>query len=237
MAIYRKRRSGAKYLKRKRRKPTKTQELTKTVNQLVKASKQTMKVSRTATYTTGLPISANFNQFNLNPINSSDLIFGTGSNDLHSNWAIWKKSNVQLQISAESEDEWTGLTVFLVSLKNRIPDSKFSGSTGALSLTANSDYYLTQGMCYLNKDIFNIHYYKQFQFNKAAGQTDKQTFTRSFTIRPNCKIVNPNGDWHALDYAQKPSHNYYVLIFNNNSLADAENPWYKMNVVNTFVSP
>lgn len=233
--VGRRKRGNLRYI-RKRRRNTKKQTLTKTVNALVKASKSTGKVIRLATYTSGLPVSANFNQFPICPIQSADRIFGTGSNDLHSNHSKWIKSHIQLQISAEAEKQWTGLTVFLVSLKNSIPDTKFNGSTGALSLTANQDYYMTQGMTYLNKDNFNIHYYKQFQFN-SDSDTGKTTFTKSFTLRPNCKIVNPNGDWSALEYPQKPTQNYYVLIFNNNSLVDLESPYYKMNVVNTFISP
>lgn len=236
-------RSGPRYIKKRRRRQTKMQEMTKTVNQLVKASKSSMKLIRKAQYQAGSILVSPYKVYNISNINGAANIFGTGSNDLHANWALWKKCNIQVQLSAEEEDDWVGCTMFIASLKNRMTDANFDSGNGALTLDSGEHYYQSEGMGYLNKDYFNIHYYKQFQFNNmgaapsGTGNQNTLTHNLSLTLRPNKRIVNGEGDWNALNVPSTPSHNYFIIILNNNLSGDLQYPVIKYHVLNTYTSP
>lgn len=236
MAYYkRSKRTGLKYIRR--RKPRgKMNKIVKTVNQLVKAQKQDNKVIRKALWSSPSTFSSSdVYQAPLTLINSGLDIFGTGSNDQHANYARHIKMNLKLHCDAYTENELIGCSIFVVSLKNRIADSKFipdpaNPNRPKLQLTSGADYIQGGGMTYLNKDVFNIHYSKQFNFtnlgatNSSTGVDGTLSFDKTVNVKMNHKIVNSGGDFGNLDYPTTPSHNYFLLAFTDNLATDGESP-------------
>jgi len=168
-------------------------------------------------------------------------IFGASSDDATANSMIHKGFGIDMLFDAGSETDQINFTVFLVSLKDDIRGGAFNRTTGALSLTDSVDYYTYQGFSMLNKKCFNIHSVKRFTLgNNGVGlgsstaQTQYGTDRRFYTkITCNKSITNPHGDWKQLNCSPDPSDNYYLLVFNDNGILDAQYPRLRMNVVHT----
>lgn len=172
-------------------------------------------------------------------------IFGVSADDLDANKIIHKSVGMDIHVTLENfvnnEENTIGFTAFLVSLKDDI-GSAFNAGTGALTLTANQTHYSVQGMTLLNKKMFNIHKVKRFtltnfnqNLNTAAAQSQYGADRRFYwRLRINKTIQNPVGNWKNLSSGNDPSKTYYVLIFNNNTDADFENPQVTISAIHTF---
>lgn len=172
-------------------------------------------------------------------------IFGVSADDLEANKIIHKSVGMDIHVTLENflnnEENTIGFTAFLVSLKDDI-GSAFNPGTGALTLTANQTHYSVQGMTLLNKKMFNIHKVKRFtltNFNQnlnIAGAQSQFGADRRFYWRQriNKTITNPIGNWKNLSSGNDPSKTYYVLVFNNNTDADFENPQITISAIHTF---
>lgn len=172
-------------------------------------------------------------------------IFGVSSDDLEANKIIHKSVGMDIRVTLENfvnnEESTINFTTFLVSLKDDI-GTAFNPGTGALTLTANQTHYFNRGLVLLNKKMFNIHKVKRFtltnfnqNLNTAAAQSQYGADQRWYWKVPlNKTIQNPIGNWKSLSSAQDPSKTYYVLIFNDNTDADFENPQVDISAVHTF---
>lgn len=187
-------------------------------------------------------LSSDVDVFKLSNYSAWNRIFGASADDEHANKMIHKGFGIDMYFSASSEPNQTNFTVFLVSLKDNIRGGAFSTTSGALTLAGNVDYYNQAGFTLLNKANFNIHAIKRFTLgNNGVGlgsstaQTQYGTDRRIYMkMRCNKSIYNVNGNWKSLDCSQDPSDNYYLLVFNDNGILDAEFPRMRATVVHTI---
>lgn len=190
-------------------------------------------------------ITQDYKAINLCLYNSWTNIFGVDNDDDNNQSAVHQSFGFDGYISLENlinnEEDSVNFTMFLVSLKDTI-GSAFNPTTGALSLT-NADHYITRsGLVLLNKKCFNIHRVMRRTLTnhgtplaQPSAQTQGGTdFRFYFKHSPRAKIMNPVGDWRALNSALDPSKQYYLLIFNDNSIVDLESPCITYNIVHTM---
>lgn len=166
-------------------------------------------------------------------------IFGTLSNDEETNKAQHYRDRFDIEVSLENtinnEESTIQFTAYLVSLKDQIGPA-FNASTGALTLTDGLHYTITGGQAYVNPNCFVIHKRKTFTLTNygtdlgtSAAQTQYGTRMRwNWNLYRKGIINNIQGDWVS-QQPYRPSLNAYVLIFNDNSLVDAESPVCNMN--------
>lgn len=191
--------------------------------------------------------------YNTMVVGSGNAIFGSSATalDIKADRCRHEAITMDLYVSLENmlgtnSSEWNtvNFTCFLVSLKDAI-GSKFNASTGAVTLTGGDDYTtvgtvasVDGGYAYINPKIFKVHKSKRFtlsNFNQSPqtlGLTNPPLAKQwQWKIYPNQTVVNSVGSWTDLACAPDPSKNYYVIIFNNNSGIDAENPTCLINCV------
>jgi len=187
-------------------------------------------------------LSSDVDVFKLSNYTSWVNIFGSSANDSEANKMIHKSFGLDMYLNSHSEPNSIQFTIFLVSLKDQIRGAAFNNSNGNLSLTNNTDYYAKDGLVLLNKKAFNIHAIKRCVLGNngvGLGSSTAQTqygTDRRYYMKMTCnKSVgdSPQGDWRNMDCSPDPSDNYYLLIFNDNGILDAENPRVRINVVHT----
>lgn len=186
--------------------------------------------------------------FHINSFNQWSRIFGTGQNDQEANAMIWKSFGMDIHVRSYNETSEINFTMFIVKATDLAANN--ISSTGALTITEGTDYVnssggandVASGLVLLNKKLFTILYTKRFTLGNnsvALGTSTAQTQFGTdrrfyFKCKPNKKVTNPStGDVFALQRDLDPSGNYYMLIFSNNSSADAENPRCFVNMVHT----
>lgn len=231
------RRAPRKYTRRKRKASVKT------VRAIVKRALRPMqKVVRLYQhYTWGQLISPVVIQ-NVSKINTAEQVFDTEPDDLHANQCKLLKKEMKIVITADTEKDYCGISIYVVSLKNSVADADFDALTGVLNLTSGKHYKSGQGLTFVNPHYFNIMFRRDISFsnlsatNTSTGAFSGSTRTYSKILRLNHLIRNPVGNWHALNHPNKPSQNIYVLAFNNNSGLDLESPYIYINVLDTFVT-
>lgn len=172
-------------------------------------------------------------------------LFGTSSDDTSDNKIIHKSVGMDIRVTLENtvnnEEETIGFTAFLFSLRDAI-GPYFLPGTGAIQWTNNVTHTIQNGMCLLNKKMFKIHKVKRFHLTNygtalatAAAQSQYGTDMRWYWKQPINKVIqNPAGNWKSLNSALDPSKTYYVVVFSDNSVADAESPCMSMTCVHTF---
>lgn len=214
------------------------------VNRQIKTIKSTLKKERVYGQMVqyyNLTIGSDYTYVNLCDFASQGGVFGTSANDLTGNKAKICSIDLDMYLTASSEKDTIGYTIFLVSLKDNI-GSDFNTYTGALGASINNHYVYYNGMAKLNTAVFKIHKTKRItmtNFGKAIGDpTSKQQFgidcRWNWKIRPNKLVKNAYGDWRGLHSSVDPSNQYYLMIFNDNSALDAENPNIKINQLNNY---
>lgn len=240
-AFVRKTRKPTKLNKMVKGKSTQIQTLAKAVKALQKKNKQqSIYLNYGDQFDT--TVSSDVNVFPLSRYSSWTPIFGAGANDAEANKCIHKSFGLDMYLNSNNETDTIQFTIFLVSLKDSMRGAAFNNTTGALSLSAGIDYYIQNGLALLNKNNFNIHNVKRCVLgNNGVGLgsstaqnqygTDRRYYMK---MRCNKTIHNVAGDWKGLGCSQDPSDNYYLLIFNDNGILDAENPRVRINMVHTI---
>jgi hypothetical protein len=163
-------------------------------------------------------------------------IFGADADDESNHSAIWKKSNLDLEIDADLERNSIDYSFYIVSLTKLGFSELFTPSSGGLagplgitSLTPNRHF--SQGsaaMTLLNRKYFNILSAKRL-ITGTGGSVAYETASlrkRWYVKMAHNKgtghrLQNPNGDWKASVSPLVPNQNMYILIFNNDSTVDA----------------
>lgn len=173
-------------------------------------------------------------------------IFGSGSDDVTDPKILYHSTQMRIRVALESptnnEESTTRFSCFLVSLQDRVPQSKFNNSLGTLTLTAGQDFNIVQGVTYLNKKIFKVHKSKFFtlsnydtSLSNPAAQTQFGTDREwSWNIAPKMTIEHPAGNWSALASSLDPSKQYYVLVFTDNQTGDLESPQLNIHQLANF---
>lgn len=243
------RKGRSKLAKLAKGKTTAIQALAKSVRTLQRVVRRGHQIQNYFAGESRVNVSSNYTAFNLCNYNGMSPIFGADADD-DNNQMIQHKSfgldtYFSLENSINNEEDTISFTVFIVSLKDSI-GSAFNPSTGGLSLTDGIHYASTNGLTLVNKKLFKIHHVRRFNLtnhgtalSQPSAQTQFGTDRRLyFKVNPNNVIQNPSGDWKDLSSAVDPSKQFYMLVFNDNSVADLESPcvsWSSVHTMKTMV--
>lgn len=177
-------------------------------------------------------------------------LFGSSSPDFDNiNKILHHSFTLQFKIDIFNEPANVDYTLAMVSLKKKA-HGLYDETTGALTITDGPHYRKVGGMVMLNKQLFNIHYYKRFTMGNnnialttinGVGDTTRTCFNDYVKIKPRKFITNPgvigaSGDIDTLNCDLDPTGQYYFLIFNNNSGVDFESPSIDFNQISKFIS-
>lgn len=215
--------------------------LTKDVKQLKKVSYE--KFTSLSAIANNQNLTADYNQYNLSRIyNQCVPIFGTSPTEISEvNKAMLTSKDIFVSIRQNNEPNFTRMSMFLVSLKDQgATTTVFDPASRSLVLTSVSDYTIP-GNSYenvmINPKIFNVHAVKRFTMGvegTAGPAADTYSQRRwKFTIKPKQSMIeNPVGNVFnnsLFGSPIDPSQNYFLIIFNDNSIVDLEYP--KIDVV------
>lgn len=226
-------------------KSTQIQTLAKAVKTLQQKTKSQHQYQNYTSSQSQINVNSDYLALNLCNFNTLVPIFGIDADDDNNYKVVHQSVGMDFYLSLENlinnEEDTINFTMFLVSLKDEI-GSAFNTTTGALTLTNLNHYYMQNGLCMLNKKCFNIHKVMRRTLTNhgtalanPSAQTQYGTDCRWYwKWKMNNTITNPLGDWKALNSALDPSKQYYVLIFNDNSVADLESPALTYNFVHTM---
>lgn len=148
----------------------------------------------------------------------------------------WLSTIVDCNITLDNINNEEGeiqFTAFLISPKNSRGQVALSGTVP--TLVADQDYYTYAGKTYLNLNAFKIHAMKRFTLTGGDGadmQADK--IVKRFRLKAYHKgrvVENTDGSWKSLSRPGEPSDDLFLVCFNNNSVADLENPRWDWNVL------
>lgn len=225
-------------------KTTSIMALARTVRSLQRAQKSQHQYQNYVVSASQTNVNANYLALNLCNYNTMFPIFGADADDDNNQKMTHMSIGMDFYLSLENlinnEEDTITFTMFLVSLKDHI-GSAFDPATGSLTLVNGNHYYQQNGLAMLNKKAFNIHKVMRRTLTNhgttlanPSAQTQYGTDCRWYwKISPRSVITNPVGDWKVLQSALDPSKQYYVLIFNDNSILDAESPALSYNFVHT----
>lgn len=171
-------------------------------------------------------------------------VFGTSASDIACNKMTLKEIDLHVRIDANNEKDLIGYTIFLVSLKDDVPDTKFNNGSGVLTMVDPDDFVMFLGTGYLNPKIFTIHKQKTFHTRNygtatTAPSANNSPFAYDFNwkIKPNKVIKNPSGNVSSLVTSLDPSKQYYLFVTNDNETIDAENPTITIHELVTVIVP
>lgn len=212
----------------------------KTIRSIVRQElKPSQVVIRKQIFYAAHDLASNFVAYPLSSIYGANNLFGTTVNDLHRNQAKHVKMNLDFTIRSGDEKQGSDLTVYIVSLRDDVKDEIFDSTSGSLQPVLNEDYSIMNGSAYLNPRTFRIHKRYPIMFPAKNSVVDPRfNLQRRFywTCSPNKLIRNERGDFNNLAMPHKPSHNYYVIVFNNNSILDGEAPTFEAHCLNTYIA-
>lgn len=184
--------------------------------------------------------------YGLDQYNSMSTIFGTASNDTHCNRAIDKTDTMDITVKLENlnltEPDTVNFTCYLVQLKDTIGTNYTS--TGALNLVSGQHYQtapFSGANALLNLKYFKIIKSKKFILTNygqslatSSGNT-QDTFKRwTWKLKRNQLINNPEGDFAARPPID-PSDARFLLIFTDDTNADAQSPVAQVNHVKSMI--
>lgn len=232
---------------------SKVAKLTKTVAVLKKVSYDN--VTTVSQYAKGDNLSANYNAWNVSRMSTTACfpVFGHVAADLAQvNKAYLNSKDVYISIRQNNEPNFVRMTLFLVSLKDQAANATlFDPATRQLTLQDGIDTIFMQSTApvhehaQLNPKSFTIHAVRRFTMGTegAAGPTADTYSQRrfKFTIKPKQKLIeHPTGNmFNTADFPSPtdPSQNYFVIIANDNSGVDLENPKVDISVIDHWAIP
>lgn len=195
----------------------------------------------------GDSLSSPYYAYNLSRFGDWSLLFPSTTTALTNvrNSMYWKKTNIDLYITHKSlndEEEPVQYTVMIVRRKKEAGSST-QGLTD-LTLNADVDYSAINGKAYMNLKKWTVVYSRRFVLggefynatadtSLASGESGYKRLQISFT--PKCKVVNPDGGWKNLTNPPDPTDQFYLLVFNDNSVADLESPQMDISAIHTVV--
>jgi hypothetical protein len=177
----------------------------------------------------------------VNP-NQWQSVFGEGENVVESKKLNITKLNLDFLLSPEKESAQIDYSIFLVSCRNHKTYNQTTGLTAFQNNPNGIQNYTTAPITFMNP--------KQFKIWKTwRCQTSGITTRVSGTITPDVNVVNTNHyarryfkmpfkrylknsesqqTWSQISQADLPiSCSLALVVFNNNSAADIENPNFK----------
>lgn len=156
-------------------------------------------------------------------------VFGTDPDDEQSHCFMQKRSILKWQCILNGETALINYTFALVSLTKIGATELFNTATGGLNAINDGTHFTSPASGFLgvgtllNKRYFNIHYYRNATTYSTAGYVGEGIPNIRGTVRiPPAKWINPLGDWRTKGFNPNAVQNYYLIIFNNDSTADAD---------------
>lgn len=181
---------------------------------------------------------------NLTLINTADKIFGSDAGDMDKNKCKLLSSKIEGHIRLSTEDDGVDMTILIVRPKQTLQG--WDPSTGVLpTLTANQDYYNTDTAVFMNSNVFSTLYRKVVRLYMTG--TTSVTLPAQTVDGTDCyfrKIIKHNrfvsskaGAVSSLVCPLDEQDNVFLLVFNNNTSVDGENPtmtWQQITEVQTY---
>lgn len=153
----------------------------------------------------------------------------------------WKTTVCDINITLDNINNEEGeiqFTAFLISPKDARGQVALSGTVP--TLVADQDYYTYAGKTYLNLNAWRIHSMKRFTLTGGDGaDMQADNITKRFRLKAyhkGKKVENVDGSWKSLSRPGDPSNDLFLVVFNNNSVADLENPRMDWNVLHTVMT-
>lgn len=190
----------------------------------------------------------NYNKL-FNSSSDSGPLFGSSSIDFDSvNKVQHKSTTIQYTLDMANEPDNVQMTVMCLSLKSGAR-SLYDPTTspGPLTIVDGPHFRKVGGMTMVNKKLFNIHYIKNIHIGNNNQLTSVPTadnglyriYTDYFKIKPNCYVTNPGivggtGDIDVMFGDPKPTQQYFLVVFNNNSGADLQFPTLTANQISKY---
>lgn len=223
--------------------------LTRQVKKLNKVSYD--KVATISQYAAGDNLTASYNAYNCSRLyNYCFPVFGTVAADIAEvNKAYLNSKDIFVSIRQNNEPNLVRMSMFLVSLKDQgATTTLFDPASRQLVLTSGSEYtpnatYAEQIM--LNPKEFTIHATRRFTMGYEGGAGPMaDTFAQrrfKFSVKPKQKLIeNPVGNvFNNSSFGSPidPSQNYFIVIFNDNSVVDLEYPKVDITVHDHWAIP
>jgi len=195
-------------------------------------------------------VSSDFASVNLmDYVNFAPLYGNTTVDYANANKWLHKTASIDFMFDTGTETDNIDFTCFLVQLTG-IARNKYDTATGNITLTAGSDYNVPSSafasLVSLNPKLFKILRRKRFMLGNngvalttgsAQGQTINTRYSFRFNLNINKTISNPVGNVQQQYASLSPTNQYYVLVFNNNNLADLQYPNMSFQVVHKIICP
>lgn len=148
----------------------------------------------------------------------------------------WKSTICDVNITLDNINNEEGqiqFSAFLLSPKDARGQVALSGTVP--TLVADQDYYTYAGKTFINLNAFTIHDMKRFTLTGGDGaDMQADNITKRFrlkAIHKGKKVENVDGSWKSLARPGDPSDDLFLVVFNDNSIADLENPRMEWNVL------
>ena len=225
-----------------RSRPTRFKKLAKSVYRLQRAVSTGGQIIKTKFSVNDTTASADYFHFPLCNYAGQSMIFGSTTAQTTDRRVKHLSSAIDIFLNSSSEDDTIQYTMVIVSLKD-IMSTQVNFSNTYLTLTNGLHYEMINGTCVMNTEFFNIHYSKRFTLgNNGNGATGASATSgpgrwdrRFFRIqRIGTRPSAPIGSWKDMACPRDPSQNFYVILFNDNSVLDLENPGITVNCIHTF---
>lgn len=194
-------------------------------------------------------VSANITGLHLTSPANQQPCFGSTVVDAQKSSARLTSITMECILDMSNEHDNINYTIFLVSLKDTMTRS-WNPSTAVLNLAQDDHYIFQEGMCLLNQSYFTIHKVKKLAtgnygmnpgFFQVAGSVFpgppsdiKGRHRWTWKISPRTIMKSTTGDWNDLVCPADPSKNIYILVANDNSLVDIQNPTIKVNSLHSY---
>jgi hypothetical protein len=165
---------------------------------------------------------------------TAQMCWGYSAEDLGAtNKITYKKIKIDFVIDKNNEDDRVDFTIFILKPKKACPSSTYNTITGTLTMNESLDYIGSGdgvGLTFINPREFDIIRSKRVSAaNFLTSGGDASTWRTTWTIPMNNMIRNPHGNVTDLTVPISQTQQYILVIFNNNSSVDTENPLVSFN--------
>lgn len=157
--------------------------------------------------------------------------FGTDSSDETVQQAVWRKTNIDLEIQARDEYAAIDYSIYIVQLTKIGAATLLNYATGSLNgpLVSGTHYVTggTAGQVFLNPKFFKVLKAKRLMTGSNHLPFETASLRKRFYMKfawnkgKGKYIKNPAGDWKSTPCPVSYANNPFILCFNNDSTADA----------------
>lgn len=221
--------------------------LAKQVSVLRKVQRSRAIYGRFKNQWTGKEVSSDYITQNLTDVSSWTGVFENPDLIAEKNKVKLLSIGIDTLITCSSENSAVTYTYFIVSLKPQVAKHLVENAGEGLGqLNPDEHYTFLQGMTMLNKKYFNIHKCRRFTLSEenynshglteaTSGKNQAKTWKRFYDKISFPRWLNDGQEnWRGMDTNAVPlGSRLYCLVFNDNSIADLENPLLQQTMIAT----